>query len=185
VLRPGRHGAEGANAVTIALPPSDIVQLIARKGRSADLAAAVQAACGLALPGPGCAAGAGELTALWIQPDGWFVTAPRGAEGALARTLKAAAGDAGSVVDQSHGRTLVTLAGGGARWVLSKECRVDLHPSAFAPGQVASTQIAHLGCTIHQADDAPTYRLIVFTTFLRSFLEALTHAAGETGYFVA
>jgi sarcosine oxidase gamma subunit len=30
----------------------------------------------------------------------------------------------------------------------------------------------------------PSYDLIVFSTFLTSFLESLTHAAEETGYVV-
>jgi sarcosine oxidase subunit gamma len=88
------------------------------------------------------------------------------------------------VIDQSHGRSVVSTSGARAAWVLAKSCRVDLHGSVFGPGRVASTQVFHLGVTIHQTDAVPSYDLIVFSTFLTSFLESLTHAAEETGYVV-
>ncbi|MCX7380371.1 MAG: hypothetical protein NT133_02905 [Alphaproteobacteria bacterium] len=185
LLKPGAHGATGGQPVRLAVRDVDIVQLLARKGRAEDAAAAIKAAYGFDLPSPGRSAGGDALAALWVQPDGWFLIAPRGAEGALARAVKAAVGDAGSVIDQTHGRSVITLSGARATWVLAKECRVDLHPAAFGPGRVASTQIAHLACTIHQRDAAPTYDLIVFTTFAKSFMESLTHAAEETGYVVS
>ena len=165
----------------IAVSATDVVQVLARKGRAPDHVAALRAAFGLELPAPGRAATGANLTALWIQPDGFFLLGPSGPEGALARAVKAACGDTASVIDQTHGRSVVTLSGANARWVLAKFCRVDLHPSVFGPGSVASTQIAHLACTIHQRDAVPSYDLIVFTTFRKSFLESLAHAAAEAG----
>ena len=185
LLAAGHHGAAGGDPVRIALRSCDVVQVLARKGRAADLAAALLVSQGVVLPGPGHAAEGRGVSALWIQPDGWFVVAPRGADGALAGAIKAACGDAGSVIDQSHGRSVVSISGARAPWVLAKSCRVDLHPSVFGPGRVASTQLFHLGATIHQSDAIPSYDLIVFSTFLQSFLESLTHAAEETGYVVS
>ena len=184
VLAPGRHGAPGDDAVRIAERRCDLVQVFARKGRSADVAAAMQAAYAITLPTPGRAAGTQALATLWIQPDAWLLVAPPGVEGALARAVKAACGDAASIVDQTHGRSVITLAGRRAPWVLGKLCRIDLHPRAFAAGAVASTPVAELSCVVHQRDAAPTYDLIVFTTFARAFAASLTHAAEETGYRV-
>nr|WP_283949706.1 sarcosine oxidase subunit gamma family protein [Limobrevibacterium gyesilva] len=145
----------------------------------------MQAGFDLQLPSPGNAASAGEITALWIQPDAWMLVAPRGSEGALAARIKAACGDAGSVVDQTHGRTVLHISGRRAAWVLAKLCRVDLHPSAFGPGRVAVTPVADLACVLHHSDAAPGFDLIVFSSYAVSFLESLTHAALETGYDVA
>jgi sarcosine oxidase subunit gamma len=131
----------------------------------------------LALPPPGRAATGRGVTALWVQPEGWLITAPRGEEGALGRAVKAACGGAAAVIDQSHGRSVVTLSGPRAAWVLAKLCRIDLHPVAFCAGHVAVTEIAHLSCTLHQTDAVPSYEMIVFSTFLKSFREALDHAA--------
>lgn len=184
LLKPGAHGATGGQPVKFAVRDVDIVQVLARKGRAEDAAAALAASHGIELPGPTRAAGGDALAALWVQPDGWFLIAPRGAEGALARAVKEAVGDAAAVIDQTHGRSIITLSGARAAWVLAKECRIDLHGPGFGPGRVASTTIAHLACTVHQRDTVPTYDLIVFTTFARYFIEAMTHAAEETGYVV-
>ena len=184
LLAPGVHGAVGGDPVRIARLNCDVVQVMARKGRAGDVAAALVASHGLVLPGPGAAAKGGGVAAPWVQPEGWFVVAPRAEEGVLAGALKAACGDAASVVDQSHGRTVVRISGARAPWVLAKSCRVDLDASVFGPGRVASTQLFHLAVTLHQVDAAPSYDLIVFSTFLGSFVEALCHAAEETGYMV-
>ena len=76
------------------------------------------------------------------------------------------------------------LSGERAAWVLGKLCRIDLHPRAFGPGRVASTPVAGLSCVVHQRDATPSYDLVVFSTFTRSFAELLAHAADETGYVV-
>jgi len=165
------------------VPPRGVVQLAARKGRAADLTARLQEALGIALPGAGKAANGGDMAALWIQPETWMLLAPHGIEGACARRVKDAAGDAGSVVDQTHGRSVFILSGTRAAWVLNKLCRIDLHRSAFAAGSVAATPVGGLACVVHQSEPA-TYELVVFTTFLRSFAEMLTHAADEVGYVI-
>ena len=189
VLAPGAHGAVGGEPVRIARVACDVVQVMARKGRAADVAAALLASHEVVLPGPGAAAEGRGMTALWVQPEGWFVVAPRAGDGVLAGALKASCGDAGSVVDQSHGRSVIRISGARAAWVLAKSCRVDLHPSVFGPGRVASTQMFHLGVTLrqvdaHLVDSGPAYDLMVFSTFMGSFVEALCHAAEETGYVV-
>jgi sarcosine oxidase subunit gamma len=182
-LAPGRHGAPGTDPVRIAVEPRGVVQLAARKDRAGDLAARVQAGLGIALPGAGHAGYGDDMAALWVQPEAWMLLAPHGIEGACARRIKDAAGDAGSVVDQTHGRSVFTLSGSRAAWVLNKLCRIDLHPSAFATGSVAATPVGGLACVVHQSA-AATYELVVFTTFLRSFAEMLTHAADEVGYVI-
>ena len=181
-LVPGRHGASGDGAVAITERRCDLVQLFARAGRADEVAAAMQAAFGVALPESGREGRSPALTALWIQPDAWLLVAPRAAEGALARAVKAACGAAASVVDQTHGSCVIELSGGRAAWVLGKLCRIDLHPRAFGPGRVALTPVAGLSGIVHQRDAVPSYDLIVPATFARSFAASLLHAAEETGY---
>ena len=185
VLVPGRHGAAGDDPVRIARRRCDLVQLAARNGRADDLAAAMRAAYQLELPPPGHAATAGDIAALWLQPNAWMLMAPPAAEGALARALKAACGDAGSVVDQTHGRIALTLAGRNARRVLQLLCRLDLHPRAFGPGRVATTPMAEITCLLYQRDEIPTFDLILFSSFATHFAGALTHAAAGVGYEIA
>lgn len=184
VLVPGRHGAAGDDPVRIGVRRCDLVQLAARRGRAGDLAKAVRGALHLELPEPGYASNGGDRFALWLQPHAWMLMAPPGEEGEFARMVKAACGDAGSVVDQMHGRSVLTLSGRRARRVLAKICRLDLHPRVFTPGRVATTRMAEVSCTLHQRDEVPSYELIVFSTYATHFAAALTHAAAEVGYAV-
>jgi sarcosine oxidase subunit gamma len=81
------------------------------------------------------------------------------------------------VVDQSHGRAVLRLAGRRARDVLAKGCRLDLHPRAFRPGRCAQTVIAQVAVLLHQGDERPTYDLYVFAGYAVDFLGWLTSSA--------
>ncbi len=181
-LTPGRHGAAGADPVKLSSPVVDIIQVSARKGRLAQMKTALSGAFGLELGAPGSAASGGGITALPIQPDAWMlVCEPRG-EGVLAAAVKAVVGEFASVVDQSHGRCMLALAGGRAPEVLARLSRIDLHPSAFGPGRVAVTPLAEMFCVLHHAASGSRYDMIVFSTFADSFLHSVITAAATTGY---
>jgi sarcosine oxidase subunit gamma len=47
------------------------------------------------------------------------------------------------------------------------------------------TPIAHLNVVLAQADDAPSYDLVLPSTFAESFLEWLEMSAAEFGYEIA
>jgi sarcosine oxidase subunit gamma len=177
--------ASGDDPVRIARRRCDLVQLAARKGRADDLVAAMRATYEFELPPPGHSATANEIAALWLQPDAWMLVAPPAAEGAFARAVKAACGDAGSVVDQTHGRVVFSMAGRNSRRVLQNICRLDLHPRAFGPGRVATSPMAEVACLLHQRDNVPSFDLIVFSSFATHFAAALSHAAAGVGYEIA
>jgi sarcosine oxidase subunit gamma len=179
---PGRYGATGDAPVRITEQARTLVQVFARKRRVAELAAALRATYGLDLPSPGHATASGEISALWIQPDGWLLTTPRGVEGALAAAIKSACGEAGSVVDQTHGLAVLRLSGASAPLVLVRLCRIDLHPRVFGRGRVAVTPVAELPCVLHQLDALPSYDLIFPATYAGFFVGSLTHAAVSIGY---
>lgn len=181
---PGRQGAVGEAPLRVTLPRRDIVQVMARRGREDALVEAARAAFGLDLPPAGHAATGAEATAIWIQPGHWLLTAPRGTEGALAIRAATAFAGLAAVADQSHGRTTIAVAGPAARGVLARGCRLDLHPRAFAPGRAAATQIAHVGCLIHQTDAAPLFELTVFATLAEPFFHWLMEAGAEAGVLI-
>ena len=184
VALPGRFGAAGEAPLRISLPARDIVQLAARRGREGELAAALGAAFGLVLPGPGRSATAEGRTAIWLQPGIWAIAAPRGTEGALARDLADIAAASAAVIDQTHGRCTIRIEGARVRDALCKGCRLDLHPKAFPVGATATTQIAHIGCLLHRAE-ADAFELTMMATFAQPFWEWLTGVAAEFGYEVA
>ncbi len=181
VLQPGHSGREGVTGTAIAERRLAIVQLQARKGQEPALATAIVSAFGLTLPPPGQASSADSTTAVWIQPGSWLVLAPFTARGDLARRLAGGVAGLASVTDQTFGKAVLRLSGERARDVLAKGCRVDLHPRAFGPGRAAATTIAQIGCVLVQADEAPTFDLVVPSTLAEAFLEWLEASAAEFG----
>ncbi|MCC7049737.1 MAG: sarcosine oxidase subunit gamma [Alphaproteobacteria bacterium] len=180
-LKPGRRGAAGSPQVTLRAYRRSVVQLQARRGRAADLAAAIRQGFGLALPAAGRSESSPTLTAIWIQPDAWLLTAPYLIEGDLARGVRAAVGNAGAVVDQTHGKSVLRLSGSMARAVLETGCRIDLHPRAFAPGQATAAPVGHIDCVLRLLDGTPSYELIVASTLAEAFVDWLLHAAAAYG----
>jgi len=112
----------------------------------------------------------GSTTLLGCGPGHWLAFTERSEPGwhqAVAGMLKGLA----SVSDQSSGYVVHRLSGPAARQVLQRGAPVDLDPSVFGPGMVATTVIAHITVTIWQVDDAPTY----FIAFFRSYARSLRH----------
>ncbi len=151
LLAVGRHGAaEGAPGLTVReVTGLALASIIARRGRRAELAAAVRAAFGLNLPSsPAIAAGEG-VSFVFAGPDQWLAVAeperlaalaaeagrdPARAGGAVfTDRLRTIAGSACSVADQSDGRGVVRLSGPRVRDVLAKGLAIDLHPRSFRP----------------------------------------------------
>jgi methylglutamate dehydrogenase subunit D len=162
VSRQGRFGADtGAPGVTLSIiHPVTRVTVIARKGKSKAVADALKSA-----------------KPMWAGPDQYFV------EGIAAAKLKEKLGANASVIDQSHGRVVIRIAGPKARAVLAKGTPVDLHTDHFSMGKSAMTQMAHVG--VHMTRTGPDeFTLSVFRGFSESFWEWLTDSAGEFGYQV-
>jgi sarcosine oxidase subunit gamma len=122
----------------------------------------------------------GPLRALWLGPDEWLVTAPRGlAPDLIGRLRRAVAGRHATVADLSASRAIIEIEGPQARTLLQKGCGIDLHPRVFGPGQCAQTVFAKLPVVIDQLSAAPLYRLFVHRSGARWLAEWLIDAAGE------
>lgn len=179
--RSGSHGPVPIG-ITISQRRLSIVQLTERKGQAGSVPAALESVTGLSLPGPGEMRSARELSAVWVQPGSWLLVQPWRAEPSLARVVEAACGRTASIVDLTGGKAVLRLTGPKARDVLAKGCRIDLHPRAFGPGCAAATVIGHVDTLLLQVDEAPTFDLVVGSTYAASFLDWLEHAAEEYGY---
>jgi heterotetrameric sarcosine oxidase gamma subunit len=89
--------------------------------------------------------------------------------------------DQASIVDLTHSRAVLRIAGPRARDVLAKGCAIDLHPRAFAANGFAQCKFGHLTVWLHQLDATPTFDLFVYRGFVRSLWEELRHGAQEYG----
>jgi heterotetrameric sarcosine oxidase gamma subunit len=184
VMQPGRYGRalpEGPGVTLSTVHPCEIASVIAAKGKSSALAAALKKDFGVALPGMGESASARGLMMVGVQPDSWLAVQPGGSN--LATRLDAKLGKFAMVTSQSHGRTLMRMAGPRARDVLAKGTAADLHPAAFKPGMAAATQIGHVGVAI-VCTGADSFDLITGSTFAAGFWQGLCELSLEWGYEV-
>lgn len=174
----GRAGGEPGVTVR---PRDDLAlaRLIARKGRSEDLAAAILTRYGLTLPLAPKRMEQGGLAFIWSGPGQWLAVAEDGRD--LARELSDAIGTVAAVSDQSDGLAVLRVSGPQARDALIKGVGLDLHPRAFAPGDAAVTVIAHIGAQLWQLDDRPSYEIAIYRSFAGSLWRWLEASAAEFG----
>ncbi|CAM5776936.1 sarcosine oxidase subunit alpha [Labrys miyagiensis] len=184
---PGGHplipdrASERIGAVRLVERSPDVAELKARKGRELELRSALQAHFGLDLPEAGRASRAGPLAALSTGPQSWLLLDEHGRPGGLAVSLRHAAGEAASVIDQSFAFGALTISGFRARDALAKGCRLDLHPRVFGPGSVGRTVMAQVTVVVHHGQDEGSYDLLAPSTLAQSLAGFLVESAAEYG----
>lgn len=170
-------GARFHGLVDIAeLPPRGMVTLRGDLS-AAKLRKAAAALAGVDFPGPRGASVSGERGLLWLSPDEVMVLLPRDEAAAGVVTLsKALAGTHHMAADVSDARSLFRLSGGPVREVLAKLTPSDLHPDAFAPGEVRRTRLAQVAAAFWMTD-ADTVEVMAFRSVARYVFDLLANAA--------
>jgi heterotetrameric sarcosine oxidase gamma subunit len=183
ISAPGRYGRSTASPGVIAseLREAGLATVTARKGRRAALLEAARSAFGVELPIAPKRVEGREVAFIWSGPDQWLACAPRTPAGGMEALLAAPFAGLASVVDQSHGRTLLRLTGPSVRDALAKGVPVDLHARAFKTGDAAASLVSHIPVHLWQIDDGPTYEFAVARSLAQSFWHWLTASAAEYG----
>lgn len=110
-------------------------------------------------------------------PDRWLVAT---GDTALPEKLLTRVGDAGVVIDLSHGLTAIRIAGEKTEWVLAKLFALDFSEDAIAPPAGLATQHRAIPVRL-QRIDAQTFDLFVPRSWARALWLALTTASAEVG----
>ncbi len=175
-VRPQGPGLELAERRGLSL-----IQIDGREG-DAVYRQAAEVALGLALPEtPGTSSAANGKTALWTAPGRWLIVASEGEGPAILTALgEALSGVHRSIIDLSQARCVIRVSGPEALALLSKGNPLDLHPRSFPVGAVAATQLAHVGGTIHHAEDG-SYDLYVLRSFALHIWEWALECGEEYG----
>ncbi len=182
---PGRFGAGRGRADVILseVQPGSIVQVAAWPGEDAAALEAIRTVSGLSLEAkPGAGAFSEGASAFGFAPGRFLVAADE--ESVPARLAEALPAAAGTVLDLSHGRTVLRVEGFAAEQVLSKLFALDFRAAAFPLGAGRAT-IHHQIQALIQRTGERRFDLIVFRSFARSFWTTLCHAAEEYGYEIA
>ena len=140
---------------------------------------------GVAVPGVRETAFKGETGVLWMSPDELLILLPYAdVPDALGRIAKALKGQHHLAVNVSDARALLTVQGPFAREVIAKLAPVDLHPGAFAPGQVLRTRLGQIAAAFWMTD-SQTFNVICFRSVADYAFDLLaaSAAAGPVGHF--
>ncbi|UVK54116.1 sarcosine oxidase subunit gamma [Mesorhizobium sp. AR02] len=180
----GPYGAHGDAGVSLTeVRNFDLVQVMARRGKAAEMSKTAKGRFGVAAPEPPKAVGTADATLIWSGPDQFFVLSKGGKHGtgALAPAFTASA----SLSDQSHARSLISISGAKARTMLAKLSSIDLHPAAFPTGAAAATSMDHTSVTLWRGNDRSdgqaVFNLLVFATFAESLWHTMLDSAAEYG----
>jgi heterotetrameric sarcosine oxidase gamma subunit len=158
----------------------DLIQIMARRGRWADLASAAKARFGVSVPDAPRVAQAEDATLIWSGPDQFLVLSK---DGKHMDILSQAFSQSASLSDQSHARALISVSGAKARTMLAKLSSIDLHPHALPIGAAATTSMDHTSVTLwrgkDRTDGQAVFNLLVLATFAESLWHTLLDAAAE------
>jgi sarcosine oxidase subunit gamma len=150
-----------------------LLDMLNLRGDASDpaFAAAVLAACGLALPVLANTASVGaERQLFWLGPDEWLLKTATGSGEAIEVALRTAlAGKHFSVVQVGSGNTTFSLQGAAAADLLSRGCPLDLHARSFADGSLAQSHIAKANVVLYCLKAESSFEI----TVRRSFAEYL------------
>ena len=158
-----------------------IASIAVRKGQDQALATAMKSNYGVDLPSSPMRVENNGIALVWAGPGLWLATAERAGGRDLEIELKPKLSGLASVVDQSDGRAVLRMSGKAARDVLAKGLPIDLHQRAFKTGDAAITHASHIGITLWQLDDMPTYEIAMFRSFADGFWHWLQDAAAANG----
>lgn len=133
---------------------------------------------GLKVPKPGKTDTKDSKTIMGLARDQFFLSLPFAENPAPPALLKTATGRA-YITDQSDSWAHLEMTGSDVRMALERICPLNLHPDAFAVGDVARTTMEHLNVIILRTD-AHTYHLMSARSSALSFLHAVTTSIENT-----
>jgi sarcosine oxidase subunit gamma len=183
VVAAGRYGRSTTDPGVVVREMREVglALVTARKGRRAALSEAARGAFGIELPDAPKRVTGRDITFIWSGPEQWLASIQAAPAGGMEAALAWPFAGLASIVDQSHGRTILRVMGPRVRDALAKGLAIDLHPRAFKPRDTAVTAVAHIGVHLWQTDDAPTYEIAVPRGFAQSFWHWLETSAAEYG----
>jgi sarcosine oxidase subunit gamma len=145
--------------------------------------AGVSRALGAELPVAACSTHLSkDLKIVWAGPDDWFVMSRERHAADLERALRSElAGQHIAVTDVSSNYSVMHLSGPSVREMLAQGCPLNLNPRHFRTGQSAGSVFFKASVWLWQADDAPTFEVLVRNSFRGYVWLMLEQCTVETG----
>ena len=144
------------------------IATVMSRGDDRALAAKIHGEFGLPLPSTPRRVSNGVKALVGVGPGVWFAVF-QGAGPLMASELASSLAGLASVADQTSAYAVLRISGAFARELLSRGAFIDFDPSVFGPGSAAVTTISHIGVTIWQIDETPTFEIALFRSFADGF----------------
>jgi len=146
-----------------------------------EVAAAVTAGTGLAVPGTRQMLREGAQAVAWMSPDELLLMLPAAdLTGRLEAMRAAAEGGFVTLADVSDARARFHIRGPRAREVLMKLCPVDLAPAAFGAGRIRRTRAAQIAVALWMTGE-DAFDLLCFRSVAGHAFALLRTAAAPGG----
>lgn len=174
--------ADTASPPLATIAPAGPMGMIALRGAldAPAVAAALQAACGLALPGQRQMLRDGARAVAWMAPDELLLILPTGDVAAALEAGRAAAGDAFvTLADVSDARAAFRIEGPRADEVVMKLCPVDI--ARLPEGEIRRTRAARIAAALWRSG-AGEITVVCFRSvanYLQTLLETAAQPGGE------
>ncbi len=184
----GRAASGNAKGLAIGLTDAGPQGMVTLRGdlSSPALAAAVQEAVGVSVPGTREANFAGGRGAVWMSPDELLLRLPYGdAPAATAAIGKALDGEHHLALDVSDARTVIRLTGEDVPEVLAKCAPVDLAPGAFPVGSARRTHMGQIAVAFWRIAETE-WEIVALRSYghhLYDWLAASAKPGGKVGVF--
>ena len=185
VYKPGRIGVQAGPApVTLSERLSrTLVQVCGWPDRFQRLCPKLESLLSCRMPEDGLrAVSQGQRSIFRVAPERLWVAGPSD-DGLLHTFDGTALGEDAVVTEIGHSRTVVRVAGAGARTLLNRGLPVDLDASVFPVDSFAQSVIQHIPVLVHRVglDGEDDFDVYVTRDYAVSFWEWLTGAAQSLG----
>ena len=169
---------DAAGLVSISeVGPFGMITLRGDRSNKAFAKAAV-AAAGVNMPEQRMINTEGERGMAWMSPDELlYVCAYADAEAAAKALSDALAGEHHMALNVSDARTVLSVAGQGARELIAKGAPVDMSPQAFGTGDLRRTRIGQVAAAFWLGDDG--FTLVCFRSVGAYVFDWLKASAAE------
>ena len=127
-------------------------------------------------PGPGRALITPGATIMRVHPLSWWMV---DADGLSLDPAKWLTPDLGTFLDLGHSRVRLVLSGPASTTLLNRFLAIDLRPSAFPIGAVASSAFHHVSVLLHRREHG--FHLYLTRGFAVSLFELLAETAAQFG----
>ena len=186
-LKPGRFGAADGQLILCERPVGALMQLSGWRDSFESAAGRLLARLGFdGIGGFDHAQASDKAVAFRTAPERVLLRLTSASDwAAIARDVDAALTP---VLDLSHSRTLVRVAGAAAPDLMARLMPIDLDADVFTPGRFVQSGIHSTAVLAHRADEpggAPVFDLYMPRSFAASLWDFITETALPFGFRVA